>query len=143
MPKLNIKISRSVLQKWSAAASTLLLLASPTLVAANETMSTHSKAYAHENNTAMEKMMHDMHVPSTGNVDHDFITMMIPHHQGAIDMCQSLIRHGSDTQLKALCNEVISTQTKEIVMMRDLLKRIPAPTTSAEMSDHNEGHAHN
>ena len=39
-----------------------------------------------ENTAAMDKMMAGMDVRPTGDVDADFAAMMIPHHQGAIDM---------------------------------------------------------
>ena len=39
-----------------------------------------------ENDAAMNKMMDDMAIKPTGDVDRDFVAMMAPHHQGAIDM---------------------------------------------------------
>jgi uncharacterized protein (DUF305 family) len=44
------------------------------------------KLFLAENNAAMDKMMAGMAVKPTGDVDVDFAAMMIPHHQGAIDM---------------------------------------------------------
>jgi Domain of unknown function (DUF305) len=46
-------------------------------------------AFLAENQAAMDKMMAGMNIKPTGNVDHDFTAMMIPHHQGAIDMAQA------------------------------------------------------
>jgi uncharacterized protein (DUF305 family) len=48
-----------------------------------------SGAFIAENDEAMERMMTAMHVSPTGDVDHDFVAMMIPHHQGAIDMARA------------------------------------------------------
>ena len=45
-----------------------------------------------ENDAAMNKMMADMTVKPTGDVNRDFVDMMIPHHQGAIDMAKALLR---------------------------------------------------
>jgi uncharacterized protein (DUF305 family) len=42
-----------------------------------------------ENAAAMTKMMNDMTIKPTGNIDRDFVAMMVPHHQGAIDMAQA------------------------------------------------------
>src|SRR5262252_3792129 len=42
--------------------------------------------YLAENDRAMAKMMNDMSVKPTGDVDRDFVEMMVPHHQGAINM---------------------------------------------------------
>ena len=36
-----------------------------------------------ENDAAMKKMMSDMAVTPTGDLDADFVAMMVPHHQGA------------------------------------------------------------
>lgn len=71
-----------------------------------------------ENDAAMTKMMSAMAVKPTGDINRDFIEMMIPHHQGAIDMAQSYLRHGSNEQLKRLAQEIIVEQLQEIAAMR-------------------------
>ena len=48
----------------------------------------------------MHKGMHS--APYTGNPDCDFVTLMIPHHQGAIDMAKAILLYGKDEQLKRL-----------------------------------------
>jgi len=53
-------------------------------------------AYLTENKSAMDRMMAGMAVKPTGNVDADFAAMMIPHHQGAIDMAVAELRHGKN-----------------------------------------------
>src|SRR3546814_9601453 len=52
------------------------------------------------NDAAMAKMMADMTVKPTGDIDRDFVDMMVPHHQGAIDMAEMLPR--SEEQTSAL-----------------------------------------
>jgi hypothetical protein len=52
-----------------------------------------------ENDTAMKKMMTGMAVKPTGNVDADFVAMMVPHHQGAIDMAIAVLRNGRNAQI--------------------------------------------
>jgi hypothetical protein len=74
--------------------------------------------YLAENDAAMNKMMTDMTVKPTGDVDHDFVAMMVPHHQGAIDMAQAVLRHGHNEQLRRLAQEIIVTQQQEIAAMR-------------------------
>lgn len=76
------------------------------------------RAFAAENDAAMEKMMRDMMVPSSGDVDRDFVEMMIPHHQGAIDMAVAVLRYGRNPQLRRLAQEIIVTQQQEIAAMR-------------------------
>ena len=51
---------------------------------------------------AHEKMMKEMMRPMTGDADKDFVMMMIPHHQGAIDMANVEIKYGKDPVLVAL-----------------------------------------
>ena len=71
-----------------------------------------------ENDAAMSKMMADMTVSPTGDVDRDFVAMMVPHHQGAIDMAQAVLRYGRNEQLRRLAQEIIVTQQQEIAAMR-------------------------
>ena len=51
---------------------------------------------------------------STGNPDRDFAAMMIPHHQGAIDMAQAELRYGHDERLRRLAQEIVVSQAQEI-----------------------------
>ena len=62
--------------------------------------------------------MADMAVKPTGDVDRDFVAMMIPHHQGAIDMAQAVLRYGRNEQLRRLAQEIIVKQQQEIAAMR-------------------------
>ncbi|HXJ37569.1 MAG TPA: DUF305 domain-containing protein [Candidatus Eisenbacteria bacterium] len=89
--------------------------------------------YLAENAAAMRKMMHDMAVSPTGDVDRDFVAMMVPHHQGAIDMAIAVLRYGHNEQLKRLAQEIIVTQQQEIAAMRlgvgeSLPPSVPSPT---------------
>jgi uncharacterized protein (DUF305 family) len=71
-----------------------------------------------ENDAAMTKMMNDMMVKPTGDVDRDFVAMMAAHHQGAVDMAQAFLRYGRNEQLRRLAQEIIVTQQQEITVMR-------------------------
>ena len=76
----------------------------------------------------MGKMNHDMSAaPMTGNPDRDFAAMMIPHHQGAIDMALVELREGKDPALRHLARGIIAAQKKEIAMMKHWLATHPAP----------------
>jgi uncharacterized protein (DUF305 family) len=67
---------------------------------------------------AMQKMQKDMAAaPMTGDADHDFVNMMIPHHQGAIDMARAELQHGKDPMLRRLAQSIIAAQEKEIMEM--------------------------
>jgi hypothetical protein len=94
---------------------------------------TEEAPYLAENDAAMKKMMSDMAVRPTGNVDVDFVAMMVPHHQGAIDMAIAVLRHGRNAQIRRLAQEIIVTQQQEIAAMRlavgePLPPSVPSPT---------------
>jgi len=62
--------------------------------------------------------------PMTGDPDHDFAAMMIPHHQGAIDMAKAELLYGKDTVLRRLAQEIIVNQEQEIDVMLIRLKQL-------------------
>ena len=61
--------------------------------------------------------------PMTGDPDHDFAAMMIPHHQGAINMAKAELLYGKDPALRRLAQEMVVTQGQEIQVMRMRLKQ--------------------
>ena len=71
-----------------------------------------------ENDAAMNKMMADMTVKPTGDVDRDFVAIMVPHHQGTVDMAQAELRYGHNEQLRRLAQEIVVNQQQEIAVMR-------------------------
>src|SRR6202008_467851 len=90
-------------------------------------------AFLKENDAAMTKMMNDMAAKPTGDVDHDFVAMMTPHHQGAIDMAVIELRYGKNEQLRRSAQEIAVDQTQEIAAMKLALGEpvtdtAPAPT---------------
>jgi hypothetical protein len=70
---------------------------------------------------ANARMHEAMEVAPSGDIDRDFAQMMIPHHQGAIDMALVLLKHGRDERLKRLAQSIIVEQGQEIAYMRNLL----------------------
>jgi hypothetical protein len=90
-------------------------------------------AFLAENRTAMNKMMRDMTAKPTGDIDRDFVEMMVPHHQGAVDMAKAELRYGHNEQLRRLAQEIVVTQQQEISVMRlalgdKLPPSAPSPT---------------
>jgi uncharacterized protein (DUF305 family) len=60
--------------------------------------------------------MHSL--PMSGDADRDFLTMMIPHHQGAIDMAALVLVYGRDPLTRQLAEEIIASQSAEIASMK-------------------------
>jgi uncharacterized protein (DUF305 family) len=71
---------------------------------------------------AMKEMMNAMAIRPSGDVDRDFVAMMIPHHQGAIAMAESELRYGKNEQLRRMAQEIVVTQQQEITAMRMALR---------------------
>lgn len=59
--------------------------------------------------------------PMNGEAEHDFITMMLPHHQGAVDMAKAVLLHTRDPALRNLALGIIVEQQNEINLMRAML----------------------
>jgi hypothetical protein len=68
----------------------------------------------------MDTMM--MAAKPTGEPDRDFIAMMIPHHQGAIDMAKLQLIYGRDPILRRLAQAIIVEQQQEIELMQRSLR---------------------
>src|SRR5450432_3451737 len=67
---------------------------------------------------SMTKMDRDMMAaPMICDPDHDFAAMMIPHHQGAIDMAKGELLYGKDPSMRRLAQEIITDQQLEIELM--------------------------
>ena len=86
----------------------------------------HAEAFASDMAVAMNRMQHDMMVPASGDPDRDFAAMMIPHHQGAIDMAKVQLRYGRDTALRRLAQKIIIEQGQEIAVMQRFVDQHPA-----------------
>jgi uncharacterized protein (DUF305 family) len=75
--------------------------------------------------TVNSRMHERMAIAPRGNIDQDFIGMMIPHHQGAIDMALVLLKYGHDKRLRRVAQSIIVEQGQEITYLRTL-RRPPA-----------------
>lgn len=79
---------------------------------------------------AMDRMNSGMAAARpTGDPDRDFAAMMIPHHQGAIDMAKVELIYGRDPVLRRLAQGIIVEQQQEIELMQRSLseRRGPRP----------------
>jgi uncharacterized protein (DUF305 family) len=147
-----IAVSRSFVRKRVISLATTATVAATSFVLAqNPTRAYHARGampvqyvadhpdhvdeqpFLSENDAAMNKMMADMTIKPTGDVDRDFVAMMVPHHQGAIDMAKAVLRYGHNEQLRRLAQEIVVTQQQEIAAMRlavgaELPPSVAAPT---------------
>lgn len=57
----------------------------------------------------------------TGDIDNDFATLMIVHHQGAIDNASAYLHHGNNAQLKTMATKIVNAQLMEIQELSDWL----------------------
>jgi hypothetical protein len=105
-------------------------------------------AFLKENDDAMTKMMNGMTIKPSGDIDRDFVAMMNPHHQGAIDMAVIELRYGKNEQLRRIAQEIIVDQMQEIAAMKLAIgepatETAPAPTqqqpASAPVEHHHSG----
>jgi uncharacterized protein (DUF305 family) len=111
---------------------------SPITICSTETQAQFPEEtpYLAENDATMSRMMSGMVIKPTGDVDRDFVAMMAPHHQGAIEMAQAVLRSGHNEQIRRVAQEIIVTQQQEIAAMRlaigdPLPPSMPSPTQIA------------
>jgi uncharacterized protein (DUF305 family) len=87
---------------------------------------------------AMSNMNRTMLMTPTGDIDRDFVDVMVPHHQGAIDMARAEIRSGHSDELRQLARRMVNQQEQEISFPRHALSAAAnlMPSTSAEIALH-------
>lgn len=85
-------------------------------------------AFQRDMDEGMNRMMADMHsLGYSGDVDVDFLAMMVPHHQGAVDMARLILLHGRDPATRVLAEGIIASQTIEIQSMQRRLAMLRQP----------------
>lgn len=104
--------------------------------------STTDDSFEAQMGRAMELMDRDMMVAPSGNPDRDFAAMMIPHHQGAVDMARIQLQFGKDPVLRRLAQGIIVEQLQEIDVMKRALQQLPAesPLPAANPTISNSAH---
>jgi hypothetical protein len=112
----------------AASTAVILLISAASMSAADPA---EESRFLAENETAMTRMMDGMNIKPTGDVDRDFVTMMIPHHQGAIDMAVAYLRYGRNEQLRRIAQEIVVEQHQEIDAMRLAVGLPPSPAAAA------------
>lgn len=115
----------------SSAAAAFVLLALPALAQqASPAMPGMTGGHSAADQAMMEgmnKMNQAMSgAPMTGDPDRDFVAMMIPHHEGAIDMAKTELQYGKDPVLRKMARDIVVAQEKEIAEMKRWQTRHPA-----------------
>lgn len=100
--------------------------------------SSDEMSFMAENNAAMSTMMKNMDVKPSGNVDEDFVAMMQPHHQAAIEMAQAELRYGHNERVRKIAQQIIVQQQQEITAMRDAVGPSTLSPGSADQPE--QGH---
>ena len=111
-------------QKYAAHSATSTV---PLPTAPAEFTASTDKTFDQLMGDAMSVMHKGMHsAPHAGNPDRDFVTMMIPHHQGAIDMAKVELQLGKNPVLRRLAQGIIVEQLQEIEVMQRELRQLSA-----------------
>jgi uncharacterized protein (DUF305 family) len=80
-------------------------------------------SFSAEMQQAMDGMDADMKSMKMSNdIDHDFASMMIPHHQSAIEMSDAILKHGKDQEIKQIAEKIKSDSEKEISELKTWLQ---------------------
>ncbi len=88
-------------------------------------LSAHQSSFTTEMHAQMGIMAEAMNrTPMSGNPDRDFLAMMIPHHQGAVDMARLALEHGRDPLTRQLAEGIIASQSAEIASMQARLRAL-------------------
>jgi uncharacterized protein (DUF305 family) len=77
----------------------------------------------------MDEGMRRMDGASPTDIDASFAAMMVPHHQGAVDMARLQLLYGKDPTLRRLAQSIIAEQQVEIQQMQAWLHQHPVTSS--------------
>ena len=114
---------------FAALVATVFMSAAPAIAQATDHGAMHGTMTMDEGSMdAMDTMMEAMDaIEPTGDPDADFLLMMIPHHQSAVDMSRAALAEMDDPETVALAETIIEAQETEIDMMKAMLARLGHP----------------
>ena len=76
---------------------------------------------------------------SSTDADRDFVALMLPHHQGAIDMAKIELVSGKDPQMRRLAQEIVAEQDSEIQLMQLWTQQSQANHDAPSRERHTDG----
>ena len=106
-----------------SAVAALLVANSPTAAQMQSGSGSQMSAGDKEYMPAMDKMHKDMMAAGDPDPTKSWAKMMIPHHQGAIDMSKAVLKQTKDPKIRAMAEKVVKDQSKEIKELQDWLKK--------------------
>lgn len=86
--------------------------------------------------SAMHAPMHANKPSQTKSVEIDFLSDMIPHHQGAIDSAKLLLESAKTPEVVALAENIIKAQEAEIAQFKELIDKKGVKTTKISSKDY-------
>lgn len=137
-------LRRSSIREPAVWLATFLSVAAPSFAFAQDPVSAQPKRppdaneqqFMFDNDLAMSDMTRRMLVKPTGDIDRDYIALMIPQHQGAIDMARAELKYGHNNELRRLAQSIITQQNDEISAMRSAVGGgAPTQAGSTSVSD--------
>jgi uncharacterized protein (DUF305 family) len=138
----------SVRKRLMSLATTISILAAPVASAQDQTNARHVGAAAidsgeqHfiiESELAISTMTLGLTADPTGDVDRDFVALMMAHHQGAIDMARAELKYGHNQELRRLAQSIIAEREQEMSAMRSVVGEAPPSKTSDMTVSESEG----
>jgi uncharacterized protein (DUF305 family) len=117
----------------------LLIFAAAPIALQGGSSSSSSPTASNHCATELRDAMSRMHanifrLPMAANPDEDFVRLMIPHHQAALDMAKTQLLCGKDPQIRRLAQEIITDQQSEIQVMELWLKNHATAAPKADIS---------
>lgn len=89
------------------------------LKTASEQQSKDASEFKKELDASMNPMMDGMgKVKLTNDIDKDFVVLMIPHHQSAVDMAKAYLPYSKNDKIRAIAEQILSSQEEEIAWLK-------------------------
>jgi hypothetical protein len=125
--------SRRFLRRRAISLATTLSVSATSFAFAQDP-TPHEEKFLFDNGLAVSKLTRSVLVNPSGDIDRDFVDIMIPHHQGTIDMARAEMKYGHNDKLRQLAERIVRQQEQEISVMRNAL---PSPVSSAPSENAN------
>lgn len=84
-----------------------------------EMMHDHDHSMNGNMNGAMNGMMYELSGKSGDEFDQAFLSEMIKHHEGAVEMANAALQSAAHDEIKVMAEAIIEAQTNEITQMQD------------------------